>query len=44
MKREEKSLIKQLEKNKREVEKEKKKLERELQKEKLQSVRASFSV
>ena len=44
MKREEKFLIKQLERNKREVEKKKKQLERELQKEKLLSVRASFLV
>ena len=44
MKREEKILIKQLEKKKREDEKEKKRIERELQKEKLQNVRASFLV
>lgn len=38
MKREEKLLIKQLERNKRETEKEKKRTEREAQKEKLKSV------
>lgn len=41
-KREEKLLIKQLEKDKREAEKEKKKLERELLKEKCQSVSAAL--
>ena len=43
-KREEKLLIKQLEKDKREAEKEKKRLEREVLKEKLQSVSAVFSI
>lgn len=42
MKREEKLVVKQLEKNKREVEKEKLRIERELLKEKLQNVSFIF--
>lgn len=44
MKRQEKFLMKQLEKEKREVEKQKKRMQRELQKEKLQNVSNSFMV